>query len=155
MKHSLVLLLFVFAVVSTPATAQKGPTPKEYVGYVGGTIVPPGKFEVERRPIACGSRATVLDKNLDEITAAYPQFVIVNPERFGKLLPTLKLWAFSVACGFALHGPDQAGADCYATRRGKMEGWLSAQGVEQICAWLGPTTGRQRCERIRKCHQDG
>jgi hypothetical protein len=70
--------------------------------------VPPGKFEVEGRPIACGSRAAVLDKNLNDVTTAYPQFVIINPERFGKLSPTLKLWAFSVACGFALHGPDQA-----------------------------------------------
>jgi hypothetical protein len=156
---ALLAVLFLYS----PANAQKGPTPKEYVAYVGGTIVPPGKFEVEGRPIACGSRAAVLDKNLNDVTAAYPQFVIINPERFGKLSPTLKLWAFSVGCGFALHGPDQAGADCYATRRGKTESWLSPQGVDQICAWLGPSPGRpynqvpglQRCEKIRKCYDNG
>jgi hypothetical protein len=40
---ALLATLFLYS----PANAQKGPTPKEYVAYVGGTIVPPGKFEVE------------------------------------------------------------------------------------------------------------
>lgn len=157
------VLLALVAMYSSEASAQKGPTPQEYVAHVGGKIVPPGKFEVDGRTVACGSRSTVLDSHLQDITAAYPQFAIVNPERFAKLSPTLKLWSFSVACGFALLGPDPKRADCYAIRRGKKEGWLLEQGVEQICTYILPTTGRrhnqvpgpERCERMRQCYREG
>lgn len=142
------------------AGTHKHPTPKEYVDRFGGTIVPPGKFEVEGHPVVCGSRPTVLDTHLDDQTAAYLQFLIVNPDRFGKLSPTLKLWTFGVACGFALFGPDPTGADCYAVRRGKKEGWLSDEGIEQICAFILPTRGvhnqvpaPERCQRPRTCYR--
>jgi TonB family protein len=160
-RDALILLPVMTALSAPMAAAQQRPTPKEYVDHVGGTIVPAGKFEVEGRPAACGSRPTVLDYHLDDITAAYPQFPIVNPARFAKLSPTLKLWTFGVACGFALFGPDPTGADCYAVRRGKKEGWLSDQAVDEICTFLLPTTagrykqvpGPERCERLRRCYR--
>jgi TonB family protein len=139
----------------------KHPTAKEYVDHFGGTIVPPGKFEIEGHPVVCGSRPTALDAHLDDYSAAYRQFLIVNPGRFEKLSPTLKHWTFGVACGFALFGPDPTGADCYAVRRGKKEGWLSDEGVEQICTFILPTRGRynqvpgpERCQRLRQCYRE-
>jgi len=156
-------LIALMLLYSSNSSAQTRPSPQEYVKYFGGKIIPPGKFEIDGKTVACGSRATILDSHLQDITAAYRQFAIVNPERFAKLSPTLKLWSFTVACGVALLGPQPTRADCYEVRRGKKEGWLSEEGMEQICTFIHPTPGRldnqvpgpERCMRMRRCYREG
>jgi hypothetical protein len=72
---------------------------------------------------------------LTKVQKEKPRPIIVaspDPAKDGVATP-LKLWTFGVACGFALFGRDP-------TTRGKKEGWLSGQGVDEICAFLLPTT---------------
>jgi putative tryptophan/tyrosine transport system substrate-binding protein len=89
-----------------------------YRGYMDEGGLMAYALEIDSLWMQADSRPTVLDYHLDVITAAYPQFPIVNPTRFAKLSPTLKLWTFGVACGFALFGPDPTGADWFAVTRG-------------------------------------
>ena|SRR6478672_12029335 len=157
-----VFLGVAVALVPLRAAAQQHPTAKEYVEIFGGTIVAPGKFEIDGRSIACEARSTVLDTHLNDATGAYRQFIMVNPDRLMKLPTTLRLWAFGVACGFALLGNNQASADCYAIKRGRKEGWLTDEEVDRICAFVRPSLrgpfnevpGPQRCQRIRNCYRD-
>jgi hypothetical protein len=61
-------------------------------------------------------------------------------------------------CGHILYGPNEAAADCYSVRRARREGWLSKEGLEDICAVFniaghGPVHPDPdvRCEQLRQC----
>ncbi len=61
-------------------------------------------------------------------------------------------------CGHILFGPSETAADCYAVRRARREGWLSAQALGEICATFniaghGPVhpDPEERCNQLRQC----
>lgn len=39
--------------------------------------------------------------------------------------------------GDAFGGPDENKADCFAVGRGRNEGWLTHEGLEQVCEFIG------------------
>jgi hypothetical protein len=55
-------------------------------------------------------------------------------------------------------------ADCFAVQRGKRQGWLTPEGLEEVCNFIRPSqpnskrkitlTGAQRCEIMRRCYMD-
>jgi hypothetical protein len=155
--------LIVLAGWSSQVVAQKStksPTPQEYINHVGGRLIPAGELELDGRRMACGNHPTVMDDRLDDFSAAYPKFTILNPRRLARLSSPVKFWVYEVACGFQMVGWDPARADCFAIERGKKAGWLTASGVDEICAFIAPTQpseatrqppGPLRCERMRKC----
>ena len=118
---------------------------------------------MDGRRMACGNHPTVMDDRLDDFSAAYPKFTILNPRRLARLSSPVKFWVYEVACGFQMVGWDPARADCFAIERGKKAGWLTASGVDEICAFIAPTQpseatrqppGPLRCERMRKCFSE-
>jgi hypothetical protein len=146
---SVAILLFSAAAIAQTATKGKGPTAQQYVDWIGAQLVPAGKLEIDGRRVTCGQNPTVLDNDINDISAAYPKFTVLNPKRLNQQTTTVKLWAYSVACGFQVRGADQRLADCFAIERGLKEGWLTAKGMNEICAFVGPTS---RCERLRDCY---
>lgn len=158
------LLVSLFAVASIAiGTAQAGPTPEEYASHVGGDakIVPAGALKLDGQKMTCGQRPTVLDNQLDDYGAAYPGFLILNPRLIAKVSTTVKLWIFSHECGHQFRGPDEETADCFAVQRGRRQGWLSTEGLEEICRFISPAkgdsmhfSGSHRCEQMRKCYAD-
>lgn len=159
-------LVFTVSIISlgAPATYAEGPpTPEEYVAHVGGDakIVPPGELTFDRRRMLCGQRPTVLDSQLDDFGAAYPGFLIFNPRLMAKVSTPVKMWIFAHECGHQFRGPDEETADCFAVQRGRREGWLSTEGVEEVCRFIAPAkgdsmhfSGSHRCEYMRKCYAD-
>lgn len=162
------LLVLAIAGVLTcganPAAAQelkKNPTPQDYVETNGGgaTIVPYGQLVLDGHRMICGNRATVLDPNLNDYAAApYPQFVILNMPLIAKVPTAVKLWIYSHECGHLFVGPDENKADCFAVRRGRTEGWLNAQGLDQVCRFISAArpdaahfSGPERCNLMREC----
>lgn len=148
------------ATAPSPAMAQD-PTPEEYVAFVGNgaTIVPSGELLIAGRRMTCGRRPTVLDPDLDDYGAAYPGFVILNPNKLAALDPQVAMWIFSHECGHQFRGPDEETADCFAAQRGRRQGWLKVEDVEKICNFIAPASGDamhfsgpQRCNSIRKCY---
>jgi len=145
------------------ARADKPPTPEEYVAHVGGdaTIVPGGQLKLDNMRMICGHRPTVLDNQLDDYGAAYPGFLILNPRLLAKVSRPVKLWIYAHECGHQFRGPDEETADCFAVQRGRREGWLSADGLEEVCRFIAPAkgdtmhfSGSYRCEYMRKCYAD-
>ncbi len=150
------------AVAGARAQALKAnPTPQDYVERNGGgaSIVPAGGLVLDGRRIGCSGRATVLDPQLNDYAAApYPQFVILNMPYIAKVPTAVKLWIYSHECGHLLGGPDESKADCFAVRRGRRDGWLTPQGLDQVCNFISAARpdavhlgGAERCGLMRQC----
>lgn len=146
-----------------PVAATAGPTPEEYAAHVGGDakILRSGELKLDGRKMTCGQRPTVLDSQLDDYGAAYPGFLILNPKLISKVSTVVKLWIFAHECGHQFRGPDEETADCFAVQRGRRQGWLSADGVEEICKFISPAkgdsmhfSGSHRCDAMRQCFGD-
>ncbi len=159
------LTLMLLAVLGMTAAlrASGAPTPEEYVGHVGGDakIVPPGQLVLDRKRMLCGQRPTVLDSQLDDYGAAYPGFLILNPRLMARVSTPVKMWIFAHECGHQFRGPDEETADCFAVQRGRREGWLTPEGLEEVCQFIAPAkgtsmhfSGSYRCESMRKCYAD-
>jgi len=145
------------------AGAQAGPSPEEYVSHVGGDakVIAPGELRLDNRKLLCGQRPTVLDNNLDDYGAAYPGFLILNPKLLNKVSTPVKMWIYAHECGHQFRGPDEETADCFAVQRGRRQGWLTNEGLEEVCSFIAPAkgdsmhfSGSHRCETMRKCYVD-
>jgi hypothetical protein len=153
------------AVVAAVGFAEdRDPTPEEYVRKVGGDakIVPAGLLKIDGHTVLCGTRPTVLNDKLDDYGAAYQGFVILNPKLLARLKSTpVKLWIHAHECGHQFRGADEEAADCFAVQRGRRQGWLTPQGLEEVCLFMSPAkadnahfTGTKRCEAMRRCYAE-
>jgi hypothetical protein len=155
--------LSLLAVLGTLAAAIAGPTPEEYVAHVGGDaqLIPAGQLKIDGRKMVCGQRPTVIDNNLDDYGAAYPGFLILNKKLLAKVSTPVKLWIHAHECGHQFRGADEELADCFAVQRGRSQGWLTAEGLEEVCRFISPAkgdsmhfSGSHRCESMRRCFAD-
>jgi hypothetical protein len=140
---------------------KTNPTPQDYVERNGGgaSVIPNGQLLLDGHHLSCGNRATVLDPYLSDYgNARYPQFVILNMPYIAKLSTAVKLWIYNHECGHQLGGADENKADCFAVRRGRLDGWLTPRGLEEICNFISAAqpdsahvSGRDRCNLMRQC----
>jgi hypothetical protein len=170
LPRHLILALVALLLALRPALAAdyradgSKPTAQDYVNHVaeaGGqaTIVASGSLILGGHRVECGLRPVVLDPGLDDFAAAYDGFIILNPKKLDGLPPAVSLWIYSHECGHQFKGPDEDGADCFASQRGRRQGWLKPDGVEQICNFISPSHGDMmhfagplRCETVRRCY---
>ncbi|MDX2263888.1 MAG: hypothetical protein NW215_02800 [Hyphomicrobiales bacterium] len=136
------------------------PTSGEYLSRLGAGagFVAPGSLAFGGVRFECGRRPTVLAPGFEDYAAAFPGFLIVNPERFPKLTLIVQRWAWAHECGHQFVGRDELAADCYAIATGRAQGWLDAAGMDAICAFISRAPGGsnhppgvQRCAVMRKC----
>ena len=140
------------------------PTAGDYIAHIGAaggraTLVDPGALVITGHRVSCGQRPVVLDPGLDDYAAAYDGFIILNPTKLAGLPAPVALWIYSHECGHQFKGPDEDGADCFASQRGRRQGWLKPDGVEQICNFISPSHGDMmhfagplRCQTVRRCY---
>jgi hypothetical protein len=149
------------AASATSQPLKRDPTPQDYVERNGGgaTIVLAGQLVLDGHRISCGRWATIIDPNLNDYAASYPQFVILNMQYVAKVPTSVKLWIYSHECGHLFGGPDENKADCFAVRRGRAAGWLNAQGLDQVCSFISAAHvdamhvgGPDRCTLMRQCY---
>jgi hypothetical protein len=170
----LLALLLTLAACAAPQLPENSlphdPTPEAYVARSQGraTVVPSGQFVLDGRRVTCAGSPTVLDPNLDDYAIAYPRFIVVNPTLMNRVATPVKLWIYAHECGHVVRGWDQntgatrvdtAKADCFGVQRGRRDGWLTPQALNQICKFIGPgpadsmhSSGPERCEAMRKCY---
>lgn len=158
-----VALLFAGAILLAAAPSRAGPTPEEYAKHVGGSarIIAPGQMTLDGRRMTCGQRPTVIDDQLDDYGAAYPGFLILNSKLMARVPTAVKLWIYAHECGHQFRGPDEETADCFAVQRGRRQGWLTPEGLDEICSFIRPSkgssmhfSGSHRCEAMRACYAD-
>lgn len=157
-----VVLMHITSAVTARAE-DSTPTPEQYIGNAGGEteLLPPGDFKLDGRRQSCGQRPVVTDNKLDDYGAAYPGFLIMNPRLLDKVSTPVKQWIFAHECGHQFRGPDEETADCFAVQRGRRQGWLTPEGLEEVCNFISPAkgdsmhfSGSHRCEYMRKCYAD-
>jgi hypothetical protein len=157
----------IFALLSSPAAAlslnanQGNPGAEAYVAGRGGTLIPAGRTEIDGRRMTCGSAPTVLDAQTRDFGESHSGFLVLNPNLFVGLATPVKLWIFSHECAHQSGGVNEVRADCVAVQRGQREGWLTADGLTQICDFMKPSpadgthfAGTQRCELMRQCFRE-
>ena len=83
----------------------------------------------------------MLDNKLDDYGAAYPGFLILNPKLLARVSMPVKLWIHAHECGHQFRGPDEETADCFAVQRGRRQGWLTPEGLEEVCKFISPAKG--------------
>jgi len=157
------LAIFLCGLVIAAAQAgEDDPTPESYVAHVGGSarIVAPGRLSISGRIVRCGRRPTVINTNLDDYGAAYPGFLILNPNKLAHLPVAVQLWIYAHECAHQFRGPDEQRADCFAVQRGRRQGWLSPAGIKQICEFIRPAigdsmhfSGPHRCQAMKRCYK--
>jgi hypothetical protein len=153
--------LVMLAAMLTAASANP-PTPEEYLQHVPtAKLVPSGQAVIDDMKLTCGRRPTILDDKLDDYGAAYPGFLILNPKLMSKVTPAVKRWIYAHECGHQFRGPDEETADCFAVQRGRRQGWLTTEGLEEVCRFIAPAkgdsmhfSGSHRCEAMRRCYGD-
>ena len=153
---------FAALCVAVIAAVAASPTPEDYLAQVPtAKIVPYNELQIDGRKVNCGKRPTVLDEKLDDYGAAYPGFLILNPKLLGKVSVPVKLWIHAHECGHQFRGPDEETADCFAVQRGRRQGWLSLEGLDEVCKFISPArgdsmhfSGSHRCEAMRRCYAD-
>jgi hypothetical protein len=159
-KATLLGSIVIALAAVTEAAAQSGAatTPEAYAAWIGGTLVPAGQIEIDGKRMACGSAPTVLDTRYRDFGGSLPGFLVLNPKLFAGLATPVKLWIYSHECAHQTVGLDENKVDCAAVQRGRREGWLTTDGLEQICEFMQPAradqthfNGTQRCELMRKC----
>jgi hypothetical protein len=157
------LPLSIAAIAVGVRANEPAPTPEEYVAQVanGSYILPAGEFKLDGRKQTCGHRPTVVDTSLDDYGAAYPGFLIMNPRLLDKVSTPVKQWIYAHECGHQFRGPDEETADCFAVQRGRRYGWLTPEGLEEVCGFISPAkgdgmhfSGSHRCEYMRRCFAD-
>jgi hypothetical protein len=137
------------------------PTVDEYLARharSGAKQVAAGALTFDGHAFQCGRFPAVLNAGLDDYGAAFFGFVLLNPARFDALPLTLKRYAYAHECGHQYVGYNEGEADCYAVRRGQREGWLDAQAMDDICAFISRSKGDavhafgvRRCQMMRRC----
>jgi hypothetical protein len=169
MQRSDVLRWLVIAVIAIPGAwlaysiTSAPPPPPTIEAYLaaagpGARRIEARAFAIEGVGAACGSRPTVLDPALDDVAAAHPGYIIVNPKVMDRVPKVVRLYAYAHECGHQLHGVSETAADCYAAFRGQAQGWLTARGIEEICAFWRPHVGDathlpgpERCALMQRC----
>jgi hypothetical protein len=141
------------------------PTPEMYVAnnQGGSKVVPNGKLAFDGVPFTCGKFPTVLDPLLGDYAAApYKGFIILNPKLMPKVATPVKLWIFHHECGHALGIKDETKADCFSAQRGRRAGWLTPDGLDQVCDFISAgkadaahSAGPERCAAMRICYRQG
>lgn len=168
MKRALAGIALVFAVCGMGLAGawwlrftNAGPTPAEYMQHLGpkASLVAAGALSFDGQSFSCGRRPTVMAPGFSDYAAAFPGFLIINPERFETLPLILKRYAYAHECGHQFVGRGEEDADCYAIRAGLAEGWLDDAGLETICSFISRAKGDlhhpagvQRCKVMRGCY---
>ena len=124
-------------------------------------IVPADGLTLAGRKVSCLGRLTVLNPYLADYGAAFPRFIVVNPRKFERIAPAVQYWLYEHECGHEAIGPDETRADCFGIKKGVHDGWLSKNGLDQICAFINVgqpdathTPGPERCRAMRACYAE-
>lgn len=142
---------------------DRPPTAEEYVTKLGGdaAIVPAGQLKLDNWRVNCGTRPTVFNNKLDDYAAAFPGYLILNPQLIATVATPVKLWIHAHECGHQFRGADEETADCFAVQRGRRQGWLTPDGLELVCSFISKSkgdavhaSGTKRCEYMRTCYAD-
>lgn len=124
-----------------------------------GKVVAAGTLNIAGRRMSCGRTPTLISETFWDYGGAKKGMIILNPTKMNGLSDAVRLYVYAHECGHQVYGPREIRADCYAVERGKREGWLKEEGMEEVCSFITPhpgdwihPPGPKRCEIMRACY---
>lgn len=117
-----------------------------------------GTLLIAGRSLRCGRNRNVLDRSLGNLGLAAPGVLVFNPIELNRWSDTVRLFVFHHECGHHKVGGSELAADCWAVRQGVRDGWLTRDGLRQVCRSFGggpatethPSSAR-RCASLNRC----
>jgi hypothetical protein len=119
-----------------------------------------GSLKIGGHSVTCGKRPTVMNSNFFSWGGTFPGFLILNTKKIQGLSTQVKLYVYNHECGHQFVGASETQADLFAIRRGVKEGWLDAQGMDDICNFISRMKGDsvhppgpERCDTMRQYYR--
>lgn len=116
-------------------------------------------YSVGGTNMTCGKTPIMLSNEFWDYGGAIKGMIILNPRKLRTIPTTVRMYIYAHECGHQYVGGDESAADCYAVKRGRKQGWLSAGGLKQICNFFkgndGDFTHRPgivRCRAMQQCY---
>lgn len=117
-----------------------------------------GTLLIAGRSLRCGRNRHVLDRGLPNLGLAARGVLVFNPRELNRWSDTVRLFVYHHECGHQKIGGSEFGADCWAVKQGVRDGWLTTDGLAQVCRSFGngPATsthpsGASRCASLSRC----
>ncbi|MEZ5922972.1 MAG: hypothetical protein R3D57_01160 [Hyphomicrobiaceae bacterium] len=112
--------------------------------------------------VSCYAAKTIIkDKRVPGPGYASQGVIYLGPQYLKAYPPVVQRFIFLHECGHQYVGVDETGADCWAAKIGKRQGWFSQAGVASVCKAFWNTQGGQyhlpgpqRCEALKQCFAD-
>ncbi|MEC9369110.1 MAG: hypothetical protein VX871_10525 [Pseudomonadota bacterium] len=130
--------------------------------YPKDKLLTAGQLRLAGRPMRCGATPTLISYSFWDYGGATKDRIILNPSKLDPLPVPVQLFVYAHECGHQIYGPKEIGADCYAIKRGRREGWLNRDGLTEICTFFqdhpgdyAHPPGPQRCEIMTQCFDGG
>lgn len=141
LKAQWIVLGMIAALGLWPAAASAGST------TVGGARV------------SCYAAKTIIkDKRVPGPGYASEGVIYLGPQHLNAYPAVVQRFIFLHECGHQYVGTDETGADCWAAKIGKRQGWFSEGGVNSVCKAFWNTQGGQfhlpgpqRCQALKQC----
>jgi len=124
------------------------------IGPAAAQAFPPGTFAVDGFPVVCGPETFVVTSQIPDVGINDGRGVIyLNPVFLQRMSTPVKLFWVAHECGHFFVGSSEAGADCWAIRTGRNQGWFPPQAFQELMYWMqnnpGDFTHAPGPERIR------
>lgn len=123
-------------------------------------VIRAGKLVLAGRSMRCGQTPTLMSETFWDYGGSGKGMIILNPTKLETLPPTVRLFVYEHECGHQLMGRSELKADCYAVQRGRRTGWLTAEGLMEICAFFRDhpsdsvhPPGPERCVYMSQCFE--
>jgi hypothetical protein len=144
--------VWVNPAASAPEAANTGKSQRPIAKQGDGTLLIAG------RSLRCGRNRNVLDRSLPNLGLAAPGVLVFNPRELNRWSDIVRLFVYHHECGHHNVGGSELGADCWAVKQGVRDGWLTRDGLAQVCHSFGngPGTsthpsGARRCASLNRC----
>lgn len=123
-------------------------------------LVAPGSLVVAGRTLTCGDTPTMI-RDIPGY-AVSSNVIVLNLRALNALPRTVRWLVYYHECGHIHVGASEVEADCWAVKRARREGWLTASGLGQVCATFNQVghgaahpAPEQRCALMRQCYLGG
>jgi hypothetical protein len=119
--------------------------------------VPVGLLTLSGYQVHCGRVATDI-MPIADLAGSFRGRIILSPSLFD-LPGAQQVFWYMHECGHQMVGSNEAAADCWAARQGRIQGWLSPTELTRLSSamqgWSGDAThaeGGRRAKAMERCY---
>jgi hypothetical protein len=103
-----------------------------FASQLSAQTFPPGTFKIDGIPVFCSNTFTVY-RNMNDVGMNDGQgHIYINPMVLASQPTVLKLFWYAHECGHTMVGSSETGADCWAIKTGKAQGWFPPEAFKTL-----------------------